>query len=351
MIFIKKKKILNLALVISFVILLLLIALSATIGVANVSFLDAIKIMISKVPILNKFLFNNDIDSSHSLIILNLRLPRIILASLIGAGLSIVGATLQGMFKNPMADPYVLGISSGASLGATIAIILGAGYTFFGVGIVTLCAFLGSILTMLFVYSISKVGSKVPVTTILLSGVAINFMLSSIVSIIMVFNRDQVEKIIFWTMGSVSSAGWNQILIIFPIVCLGIFTLMSFSRDLNLMSTGEETAISLGVEVEKTKKILILVCSLLVATCVSFSGIIGFVGLIIPHTVRLIIGSDHRTLLPFSVVGGAIFMVICDTIARSVIPPMEIPVGAITSVLGAPYFIYFLYKNKKKVFG
>ena len=351
MIFIKKKKILNLALVISFVILLLLIALSATIGVANVSFLDAIKIMISKVPILNKFLFNNDIDSSHALIILNLRLPRIILASLIGGGLSIVGATLQGMFKNPMADPYVLGISSGASLGATIAIILGAGYTFFGVGIVTLCAFLGSILTMLFVYSISKVGSKVPVTTILLSGVAINFMLSSIVSIIMVFNRDQVEKIIFWTMGSVSSAGWNQILIIFPIVLLGILTLMAFSRDLNLMSTGEETAISLGVEVEKTKKILILVCSLLVATCVSFSGIIGFVGLIIPHTVRLIIGSDHRTLLPFSVVGGAIFMVICDTIARSAIPPMEIPVGAITSVLGAPYFIYFLYKNKKKVFG
>lgn len=350
MIFLEKKKTLNKVLLLLIILLGIMVTFAATFGAANVTFLDSMKVMLSQIPIVGDLIDTSDINDSHILIVLKLRLPRIILSALIGASLSIVGAALQGMFKNPMADPYVLGISSGASFGATIAIIFGLESMFLGSSAITLFAFIGAILTMLIVYSVSKIGNKVPVTLLLLSGIAISFMLSSLVSIIMVFNRDQVENIVFWVMGSVSTANWNQVLTLFPIFIICTVILLIFSRDLNIMSTGEETAKSLGVDVEVVKKMLIVVSSLLVATAVSVSGVIGFVGLIIPHTVRIFVGSDHRVVLPFSIIVGAIFLVICDTFARSVVPPMEIPVGAITSVLGAPYFIYFLYKNKKKVF-
>lgn len=350
MIFVEKRPLIKLILSISIIALVVLVVLSATIGVANISFLNAVRIMSGKIPFVGSLIPTEDIDATHMSIILNLRLPRIILSALVGATLSVVGATLQGMFKNPMADPYVLGISSGASLGATIAIVAGLEYTFLGVGFITVFAFLGSILTIICVYNIARVGNKVPAITLLLSGIALSFMLSSMVSIIMIFSRNQVDQIVFWIMGSVSAASWNQIVFLVPVIFIGVAVIIAFSRDLNVMSTGEETAKSLGIEVEKVKKLLIIICSVLVAACVSVSGVIGFVGLIIPHSVRMIAGSDHRMLLPFSVVGGAVFMVICDTIARSVVPPVEIPVGAITSIFGAPYFMYLLYKNKKKVF-
>lgn len=351
MIFVEKRAYIRLILILSTIALIVLMILSATIGVADISFMEAIRIMLTKIPFIGNLIPINDIDYAHMIIVLNLRFPRIILAALVGAGLSVVGAALQGMFKNPMADPHVLGISSGASLGATIAIVAGLEYAFWGVGIITLFAFIGSISTIICVCSVARVGSKLPATTLLLSGVAFSFMLSSLVSIIMIFNRNQVERIVFWIMGSVSAASWKQIALLFPVVFGSVAVIMAFSRELNVMLTGEETAKSLGIEVERVKKYLIIVCSILVAACVSVSGIIGFVGLIIPHTVRLITGSDHRGVLPFSVVGGAIFMVVCDTIARNAVPPVEIPVGAITSIIGAPYFIYLLYKNKKKVFG
>jgi len=351
MIFSEKKAFIKLILFLSIIILLIIIVLSATIGVADISFLDAVKIMLCKIPGFGNLVSSDNIDATHMMIVLNLRLPRIIVSVLVGAALSIVGATLQGMFKNPMADPYVLGISSGASLGAAVAITLGLEYTIFGVGYKTLFAFLGALVTIICVYNISRVGNKVPTITLLLSGVAISYLLSSIVSMIMIFNRHQTEQIVFWVMGSVSAASWNQLTLLLPVVCIGIAAIISFSRDLNVISTGEETAKSLGIEVEKVKKLLILICSMIVAACVSVSGVIGFVGLIIPHTVRLVIGSDHRALLPLSAIGGAGFMVVCDTIARNAVPPMEIPVGAITSIFGAPYFIFLLYKNKKKVFG
>jgi iron complex transport system permease protein len=350
MIYVEKRPLIKLILFISVIGLMAAIVLSATFGAAHISFLDTVQIMCSKIPIIGNLIPIGNIDTSHTMIVLNLRLPRIILSALVGAALSVVGAALQGMFKNPMADPYVMGISSGASLGAAIAIVAGMEYTFLGIGFITMFAFVGSIMTIVCIYNIARVGNKIPSTTLLLAGIAINFMLLSMVSVIMVFNRNQVEKIVFWVMGSVSAASWNQIAFLFPMVLIGIMIILVFSRDLNLMSMGEETAKSLGTEVEKVKKILIVICSLLVAASVSVSGAIGFVGLIIPHAIRLLSGSDHRSLLPFSAVGGAMFMVICDTISRSAAAPMEIPVGAVTSILGSPYFIYLLYKNKKKVF-
>lgn len=336
-------------LLITIAILFVLIIISSTLGVANITFIQTMKILLSKIPFIGAFIDLSNVSNTQVLIITNIRLPRIFMAALIGAGLSVVGASFQAIFKNPMADPYVLGISSGAALGASIAIVMGLQFTIFGVNLVTVFAFFGAILTTIIVYSIAKTGTKIPTNVLLLAGVSVSFLLSSLISLIMIFNREQVEQIVFWTMGSIASANWQQVLSLLPFIVLGCTLMIVYARDLNIMLTGDETASSLGVDVDKVKKILLVISSIIVAACVSVSGIIGFVGLIIPHMIRLLVGPDHRNLLPFSTIGGAIFMIIADTLARTLVPPAEIPVGAITSVFGAPYFIYLLIKNKKKV--
>ena len=347
--FIKKKRTYKYFLVLAFIILAFVIIISSTMGVADISFTDSLRIMVSRIPLLGSFIDSDNMRQSHYYIVLNVRLPRILLSALIGVGLSVVGSTFQSMFRNPMADPYILGISSGASAGATIAIVLGFGGIIGGLSIITLFAFIGALLTVMFVYNIARTGNRVTTLALVLAGVAVGLFLSSVVSLLMFFNRDDIEKIVMWTMGSVSSATWNKVGILTPVVIAGSMIIMAYARDLNAMSIGDETAKSLGIEVERVNKILLLVSSLIVASCVSTSGVIGFVGLIVPHTIRLIVGSDQRDVLPFSAVSGAIFMVICDTLARNLIPPSEIPVGAITSLFGAPFFIFLLYKNKKKV--
>lgn len=335
---------------IGIVLLLLIIIGSTNIGVANISFVQTTKIILSKIPLINKLILLDNIKESSVIIILKLRLPRIILACLVGAGLSIVGASFQGMFKNPMADPYVLGISSGAALGATLTIVFGIERHVVGISVTALCAFIGAVITTLTVYNVARVGNKIPSTSLLLSGVAISFLLSSLISLIMTFKREHIERIVMWTMGSVSTASWNQVLVLLPIVVVSTIILYFFSRDLNVFLLGEDNARTMGIEVEKLKKYILLLCTLQVAVAVSVSGIIGFVGLIVPHGVRIITGSDNRIVIPFSALGGAIFLVICDTIARSIVPPVEIPVGIITSIFGVPFFMYLLYKTKKKVF-
>ncbi|WML36075.1 iron chelate uptake ABC transporter family permease subunit [Clostridium sp. OS1-26] len=331
------------------IILFLIIITATTLGSADIPLKESLYIILNKVPIINKFISISGIPENHRLIILKIRLPRIMLAALVGMGLSTVGLSFQAIFKNPMADPYVLGISSGAAVGAAIGFVLGFESTFLGASAITITAFLGSILTTVLVYNIARVKNKIPTNTLLLAGISMNFLLSSLLSIIMVFNRQEVERIVFWTMGSVSSASYTQILVLLPFLFIGIFIILSFSKDLNIILTGDETAKSLGIEVERIKKILLISSSMIVAACVSVSGIIGFVGLIIPHIVRMLLGPDHRSLLPFSVVAGAVFMIISDTLARTLASPAEIPVGAITALFGAPYFIYLLTKNKKKV--
>lgn len=347
--FINKKKYYRSLFIILLLALFMLIVLSSTLGIANITFIQTMKILLSKFPLLGKFIDLQGISNTQNLIVSNIRLPRIILSAAIGAGLSIVGCVFQAIFKNPMADPYVLGISSGSALGASIAIVMGFEMTILGIGAITTFAFAGALLTTFTVYSIAKVGAKLPTNTLLLAGVSVSFLLSSIISLIMIFNRDQVEQIVFWTMGSVSSANWKQVFSLLPFVLIGCVLIYVFSRDLNLMLTGDETATNLGIEVDKVKKIVLIISSIIIAACVSVSGIIGFVGLIIPHMIRILVGPDHRILLPFTTLGGAIFMIISDTLARTLVPPAEIPVGAITSIFGAPYFIYLLIKNKKKV--
>ena len=349
MTFIENKSYYKRVFVIGIFLLIIVIIAAANFGVADISFKQTAIIVLSKIPILNNFVFTDGIKSTSVIILLNLRLPRILLACLVGAALSVVGTSFQGIFKNPMADPFVLGVSSGAALGATITMVFLKEIHFFGMSMVAFTAFIGAIITTFLVYNIARVGTKVPVATLLLAGIAINYLLSSIISLMMTFNNNDIEKIVMWTMGSFSTAGWNEVILLFIIVVPSILFIATFSRDLNIMLLGEDSARSLGIDVNGFKKHIFVISTLMVAAVVSVSGIIGFVGLIIPHAIRMMFGSDNRVVIPFSALGGAIFLIICDTLARVVVPPSEIPVGIITSIFGVPFFIFLLYRTKKKV--
>ncbi len=331
------------------VILILCIAVFTTVGSANISVLDTIKIVMSKLPIIKRYVDISELPKSYQIIILKIRMPRVLLAVLVGAALSSVGTAFQGIFKNPMSDPYVIGISSGAALGATIVIVTQINFMIMGLSGVSLGAFVGAIFSTLIVYMISKVKNKIPITLLLLSGIAIGQFFTAIMSFIMVIYTNELDKIIFWTLGSFSAKGWGKVLPIAVPIILSIIVLNFFARELNAMLTGEETAQNLGVDVEKIKLFILLLCAFITAMAVSVSGIIGFVGLIIPHIVRLVVGSDHRILLPSSALVGGIFMIIADTIARTIISPTEIPVGIITAMIGGPFFIYLLRKKKSTI--
>jgi iron complex transport system permease protein len=351
MTYIKKKNYYKFIMLLSFAALAGVIVYSAFAGAANISFLQALKVIIKKIPFLSELVKNEEIPRVHEVIITKVRLPRIIMAGIIGAGLSVVGSSFQSMFRNPMADPYVMGVSHGAALGAAIAIIIGSFISLSVTVTIPVFAFTGAILATILVFTIAKTGQRIPTNTLLLAGIAFGLFSMSMITIIMVFNRTKLETIVFWLMGSVSGAKWSELVFMLPVVAIGVFILISLSKTLNVMSTGDETARSLGIDIEKMKKLILIISSLIVAVCVANTGIIGFVGLIIPHIARIIFGPDNRVVVPFSAIFGAIFLIVCDTLARTLVQPMEMPVGAITAVFGAPFFIYLLIQGKKKVLG
>jgi len=323
------------------------IAVAATFGAADISVSDVTQIVHShlrNLPI-------PDDMRSLDLIVWQIRMPRILMAVIIGMALAGSGVVFQAVFQNPMADPYVLGISSGAAFGAATVIVTGFVVTIPFFSTVTLGAFIGAMAASFAVWQISKVGGKTQVMTLLLSGIALNFLLSSGISMLMVFNREQVERIVFWTMGSFATASWTQVAVMIIPVTVGILIFRIFSRDLNIMLMGEDVAQSLGVNVEYLRIILILTASAVTAAAVSVSGIIGFVGLIVPHAVRLMIGPDHRRLIPISVLVGGLFLLVADTVARTIFAPSEIPIGVMTAFIGAPYFIFLLQNSKGKLTG
>ena len=280
----------------------------------------------------------------QSQVFLQLRLPRILLSVLAGAALSLCGAAYQSVFRNPLTDPYVLGISSGASLGATIAILCGLQAYLWGIG---LCALATALVTVWAIYRIASIGNRMHTTTLLLTGVCLTFLITAVISFLMVLHQDQMDTIIFWTMGSFASASWLDVAIVAPVTLAGIAVVLWHAKDLNLLLAGSETAQSLGVEVERVKRRLLLVTTLMVAFVVSSCGVIGFVGLVVPHCVRLVVGYDNRKVVPYAIFCGAIFLLLCDTAARSLLQPNELPVGSLTALVGAPLFIYLLYKNKR----
>ena len=330
-----------------FSMLILSIGIFSVIGTADINVLDTFKIVLSKTPILKNYVDISHIGKSHETIIWSIRLPRVLLGALVGAALAIVGAAFQSIFKNPMADPYVIGISSGAALGASIAIVSGISISILNFSSISIFAFIGALIAVMSVYNIARIKNRVPITTLLLAGIAIGQFLTGIMSFLMVIYSKDMAKIVYWTLGSLAGKGWEPLVTISIPIITAMILLSFFSKDLNIMLTGEESAKSLGIDVERVKKYILILGTFIVSMVVSVSGIIGFVGLIIPHIVRIILGPDNRILLPSSALLGAIFMIATDTIARTLISPVEIPVGIITALFGGPFFLYLLVKSKK----
>ncbi|MDD7219127.1 MAG: iron chelate uptake ABC transporter family permease subunit [Clostridia bacterium] len=331
-------------LVISIAACIIIIYLCTITGAASVSLSDANRILLNRLFHIPVNL--NGISKGSISIIWNVRLPRVLLGFLAGASLAVCGAGFQGIFRNPMADPFVLGVSSGAALGASIGIVLHFNGNFLGLNGSTLLAFAGAFASIILVYQISRVGKKIPVTTLLLSGIAVNQTLTAVISIVMLLNKQSMDQIMYWTMGSLNGKGWNQIFTVLPYIVIGVIILLLSSRELDIMLTGEDTAIQLGVDVEFLKKKILFASSIITAAVISVTGIIGFVGLVVPHVVRLITGPRHKKLMPMSLLAGGTFLIVCDTAARSLMN-QEIPVGIITAILGGPFFLYLL-KNARK---
>jgi len=289
--------------------------------------------------------FINPKDLWQSDILWQIRLPRVLLAALIGLLLSLSGVILQGVLRNPLADPYILGISAGGAVGAAISIALGAKFVILGVSSVPASAFLFSLAAVFVVYKLSQVAGRTAPETLILAGVALSAFASAILSLIIIITGS-LQSIYFWLLGSLSSASWGNVVTVIPYVIAGSAVAYFFSKELNALLLGEEMAITLGIEVEKTRLILVCAASLMAAAAVSVSGLIGFVGLIIPHWIRLLIGPNHRLLVPVAGLSGMILMVFADTLSRTILAPMEIPIGIIMALLGAPFFLYLLRRRR-----
>jgi len=280
-------------------------------------------------------------------LVVQVRLPRVVLAALVGAALAGAGTIFQALFRNPLADPYILGISSGAGLGAVLALTLTAQATALRYGIVPLAAFVGAVLTMALVTRLASWRGRLDAASLLLAGVAVSYTLAALTSFVMVFAREQMATVVFWMMGGLSGASWPYVAMIAPMFAVGAVASLTFTRELNLMLLGDERAGHLGVDVRRFKLLALAVASLLTAAAVAVAGLIGFVGLMVPHMVRLTLGPDHRTLLPASLLGGAIVLVLADLIARTVLAPVEIPVGIVTALIGGPFFLWLLVKGER----
>jgi iron complex transport system permease protein len=288
-------------------------------------------------------------SNTDVIIVQRMNLPRVVMGCFVGAGLGIAGAVMQAVFRNPMASPYILGLSSGAALGAAIGMTVTISFlpTLL---LVPLLAFVTCMATLFLVYSISRIGGRVPTETLLLAGIAVGSFLSALVSLLTYLAENQMQGIVYWTMGNLANASWNDIAIVAPLMVAGAILMIACSRDLNAMMLGDAHALDLGVEVRKVRVQLLVASALVTAAAVAFVGVIGFVGLVVPHILRIVLGPNNRVLLPASLLGGAAFLVTCDYISRVIAPNIGIlPIGIITALIGAPYFIYLLRRRRSEV--
>lgn len=287
-------------------------------------------------------------DLTSAQILWAIRLPRTVLIALTGAALSGSGAAYQGLFRNPLADPFLIGVASGAGLGAVIAMSIDWPYSFWGLMAIPMASFLGALVTVFVVYALARVGHTVPTTNLILAGVAFSSFATSLTSFLMLRSTGEVRRALGWLLGGASQAGWTAILAILPYVLIGLGILLLSGHALNLLQFGDEQAQQLGLNVTRTKTIVLVAASLAAAAAVAFSGIIGFIGLVIPHIVRIWKGPDHRSLLPLSILVGASALLASDVLARVVLAPQEIPVGIITALAGAPFFLWVLRRSKNQ---
>jgi len=322
----------------------IIVIVTLAVGSTHITFDTLCHVLLAKLPFIHA---EPTWASNIETIIFDIRLPRLLLAGLVGAALAVAGTTYQGLFRNPLADPYLIGVAQGAALGAVIGFMLPISWQ---AGSIPLLAFIGAILAVAIVYSIARVGKTLPMTTLILAGVALGAFLAAITSYLMIASGDKLHGIISWLLGTFSLTSWWQVAMVTPYIFVGTIIICLHARPLNVMQLDEEQAQQLGINVEQVKLILLGAATMITAAAVCFCGIIGFVGIIIPHTVRLIWGPDHRFLLPLAIFAGAIFLILSDTAARTMLAPTEIPVGIITAFLGAPFFLYLLRQKKRAIF-
>lgn len=289
------------------------------------------------------------VDETVRYIVIHVRLARIVLAVLIGSALALSGAVYQGVLLNPLADPFTLGVSTGAAFGASLAIIAGLGPVIVpGMSPLPLAAFAGAVGALYAVYLLGRIDGRIQITTVVLAGIIVSTFLSACISLLKSLNEDSVSTIVFWIMGSLSGKSWTHVLLVLPYLLAAGAAMLCFTKELDLLSLGDIQAQHLGINVHRIRFWLLLAASLLTAAAVSVSGVIGFVGLVVPHLVRLIVGPRHRKLLPVVALLGGLLLLIADTIARSLLPSgEELPVGVVTAILGGPFFCYLLLHRRK----
>ncbi|MDR3575360.1 MAG: iron ABC transporter permease [Anaerolineaceae bacterium] len=331
--------------VISLIILAAAVLLSITVGSVFIPPAVLSSLVLTHV-------FGASIDpaatQTFSTILFGLRLPRTVLVAITGAALAGSGASYQGLFRNPLADPYLIGVASGAGLGAVIAMGVHWPYTEAGLLAIPLAAFAGALLTVFVVYQLAKVGKTIPTTNLILAGVAISSFATALTSYLMINATGEVRRSLVWLLGGASMSGWQPVLAVLPYIVIGLGIQVAMGHALNVLQFGEEQAQQLGLPVEWVRRLVIVTASLTTAAAVSFSGIIGFIGLIVPHLVRLIWGGDYRRLMPLAIISGASLLLLADVLARVVMAPEEIPVGIITALAGAPFFLWVLRQAKQQ---
>jgi iron complex transport system permease protein len=318
------------------------IIMSTGMGYISITATDIFRVLAAKIT--GNLNLQNGIDSTIPYVIMDVRLPRILTASLVGAGLAISGVIYQGILLNPLADPYTLGISSGAAFGASIALL--ANLSMLGQFSIPVFAFTGAIITLMVVMYLSTFNGQISANTLILSGVIVGAILSAGISFLKYIADEQVAVIIFWLMGSFVSATWKGVVLVGLALIFGMTVTLFYGRDLNIMSLGRRSSDALGVETAKVRIILLLTASMVTAICVAVTGIIGFIGLIIPHLMRFFVGPDNRKLLPVSALAGAILLLAADTVTRAVLP-VEVPIGVLTALIGGPFFCVIFRKKQR----
>ncbi|MFE4495074.1 FecCD family ABC transporter permease [Streptomyces niveus] len=323
-------------------VLLLLALLSAGLGAYDIPLGDVLSSLQHRLGIGGAAL-----ERVPESVLWNVRLPRVVLALLVGASLGCAGALMQGVFGNPLAEPGVIGISAGAAVGAVASIALGL--SFLGNWTVTVCAFVSGLLTVLLVYAMSRSGGRTEVVTLILTGIAVNAFAGALIGLSIFFaDNAQISQITFWQLGSLAQATWPKVLAVLPCALLGLAVAPFYARKLDLLALGERPARHLGVDVERLRVVLVLVVALLTAAAVAVAGIITFVGLLVPHLLRMANGPGHRFLVPGSALGGALVLVAGDLAARTVAAPAELPLGVLTALFGSPFFFWLLRRTRRR---
>ncbi|MBN2982555.1 MULTISPECIES: FecCD family ABC transporter permease [Cohnella] len=331
-------------------LLLFTVVFSLSMGSARLPLADVWGILLHSLPG-GDSLVAPHWESSTEQIVLKIRLPRIALAILIGAMLSVAGAGFQGVLRNPLADPYTLGVASGSAVGAAFLILMGYSYSLFAQWTIPVVAFATGLISLALVLRLARDQGKIRMETLLLSGVVLQAFFGSLVSFMVSRSDKVINEIVFWMLGSLSLRGWSYSAVLLPYLAAGLVIMIGYSRTMNLFALGERQAAHLGVNVERTKVTILVVCTLMTAAAVSVAGVIGFVGMVVPHLIRLLTGPDYRLLVPLSAVGGAIYMLLADTAARTLLSPTEIPIGVVTAFIGAPFFAYLLRRNRSRARG